>query len=198
MKISPNIRRRALGLVAACALVLPGLALAQAAGEPVIVTLETNQGNIVLELDAVAAPKSTANFVQYVKDGYYDGTIFHRVIAGFMIQGGGFARDLSRKQTRAPIAPESRNGLKNVRGAIAMARTSDPNSATAQFFIDVVDNAQLDYPSFDGTGYTVFGKVIEGMDAVDRIRAIPTASRGMEFQNLPTEAAVITHAKLGR
>jgi peptidyl-prolyl cis-trans isomerase A (cyclophilin A) len=207
-----NLMRRFLLLASFGLLAAPGALLAQAApasatppaaavtaaASPVIVSLETTQGPIVLELDPGAAPRSVANFVQYVKDGYYDGTIFHRVISTFMIQGGGFTKDQVRKATRAPIPPESRNGLKNVRGAIAMARTNDPNSATSQFFINVVDNPNLDFPSFDGTGYTVFGKVVEGMETVDRIRNLPTVSHGMEFANLPTEAAVISHAKIGK
>jgi len=165
---------------------------------PVLVTLETTAGSIVLELDANAAPATVANFVQYVKEGFYDGTIFHRVIPSFMIQGGGYDKGLARKSTHAPIAAESRNGLHNVRGSIAMARTSDPNSATAQFFINVVDNAMLDYPSRDGTGYTVFGHVVSGMEAVDRIRDLPTVARSPEFANLPENLPVIVHARLGK
>jgi peptidyl-prolyl cis-trans isomerase A (cyclophilin A) len=139
------------------------------------VALETSQGRIVLELRPDKAPRSVTNFLQYVNDGFYDGTIFHRVINTFMIQGGGFTPAMVEKPTRPPIAIESNNGLKNVRGALAMARTADPNSATAQFYINVVDNAFLDYPGRDGAGYTVFGSVVEGMDVVDRIRAVPTA-----------------------
>jgi len=139
------------------------------------VKLATTQGDIVLELDAAKAPKTVENFVQYVKAGHYNGTVFHRVIDNFMIQGGGMTADLKQKPTRAPIPLESKNGLNNVRGSVAMARTSDPNSATAQFFISVKDNAFLDAAnSPDGNGYAVFGKVVSGMDVVDKIRAVPT------------------------
>jgi peptidyl-prolyl cis-trans isomerase A (cyclophilin A) len=164
----------------------------------VIVTLDTSDGRIVLELNGDAAPNTVKNFVSYVKDGYYNQTIFHRVISGFMIQGGGFTGGLQHKDTRAPIAPESKNGLHNLRGSIAMARTSDPNSATAQFFINVADNAFLDYPSRDGTGYTVFGKVIDGMDVVDKIGAEHTHPQGYEFQNLPDQAVFIKQAHIGK
>jgi cyclophilin family peptidyl-prolyl cis-trans isomerase len=165
--------------------------------EPVVVTLETSAGPIVLELDAQAAPHTVANFVQYVKDGFYVGTIFHRVIAGFMIQGGGFTAGMVQKSTRPPIAIESNNGLKNVRGTISMARTMDPNSATAQFFINVVDNPALDYPGRDNAGYTVFGHVLEGMDVVDKIRMAPTTVKG-GMPDVPVTAVVITKARLGR
>jgi peptidyl-prolyl cis-trans isomerase A (cyclophilin A) len=170
---------------------------ATAAVPPVRVALETSQGRIVIELNADKAPKTVANFVQYVKDGYYDGTIFHRVIDRFMIQGGGFTEGMIQKPNRAPIAPESTNGLKNVRGTLAMARTSDPNSATSQFFINVVDNPRLDYPSFDGVGYTVFGNVVEGMDVVDKIRAVPTGHRDA-FENVPLTPVVIKTARIAK
>jgi len=172
-------------------------AAAPAAATPTRVVLETSAGRIVIELQADKAPKTVANFVQYVQDGYYDGTIFHRVIDRFMIQGGGFTEGMIQKPTRAPIPPESSNGLKNVRGAVAMARTSDPNSATSQFFIDVVDNQRLDYPSFDGTGYTVFGNVVEGMDVVDKIRAVPTGHRDA-FENVPLTPVVIKTARIAK
>ena len=160
------------------------------------VTLETNQGRIVVELDSVKAPKSVENFLGYVKSGHYNGTIFHRVIGNFMIQGGGFTPDLAQKPTKAPIPLESRNGLSNVRGTLAMARTSDPNSATAQFFINVVDNAFLDAArSPDGNGYAVFGKVIAGMDVVDKIRQTPTGTKG-PFRDVPVQAVVIQHASV--
>ena len=136
------------------------------------VELKTNQGTIVIELAADKAPKTAENFLQYTKDGFYNGTIFHRVIDGFMIQGGGFEAGMKEKPTRAPIQNEAKNGLKNVVGSIAMARTSDPNSATAQFFINVSDNKGLDYPSPDGFGYAVFGKVISGMDVVLKIEKV--------------------------
>jgi peptidyl-prolyl cis-trans isomerase A (cyclophilin A) len=140
------------------------------------VTLATSEGNIVLQLDAAKAPKTVENFVQYVKAGHYNGTVFHRVISNFMIQGGGMSADMKEKPTRPPIALEARNGLENQRGTVAMARTSDPNSATAQFFINVKDNDFLNAArAQDGNGYAVFGKVISGMDVVDKIRAVPTA-----------------------
>jgi peptidyl-prolyl cis-trans isomerase A (cyclophilin A) len=162
-----------------------------AATAPTRVALETSQGRIVLELRADKAPKTVANFLQYVNDGFYDGTIFHRVISGFMIQGGGFTEAMIQKPTRAPIPIESNNGLKNVRGALAMARTGDPNSATAQFFINVVDNAFLDYPGRDGFGYAVFGKVVEGMDVVDKIRAVRTGP-----QDVPVTTVTIKTARV--
>ncbi len=159
------------------------------------VTLETTDGNIVLELSADKAPKTVANFLAYVKSGFYDGTIFHRVIDGFMIQGGGYTPDLNQKPTSAPIPLESQNGLKNDRGTIAMARTSVPDSATSQFFINVANNERLNYPSFDGHGYAVFGRVVEGMDVVDKIRAAATTASG-PFQNLPVKPIVIKSAKI--
>jgi len=155
------------------------------------VTLETNYGNIVLELDAKKAPGTVANFLQYAREGFYDGTIFHRVIGDFMIQGGGFTEDFNQKPTRPPIANEAINGLKNNRGSIAMARTSDPQSATAQFFINVKDNPSLDYPGRDGFGYAVFGTVVEGMDVVDRIRQAPTGVGGPSMRDVPKEPVII-------
>ncbi len=159
------------------------------------ITLETSKGNIEIELDAEKAPISTANFVNYAKKGHYEGTIFHRVIPGFMIQGGGFDAEMTQKGTDAPIANESKNGLKNARGTIAMARTNVPDSATSQFFINVKDNANLDYPSFDGYGYAVFGKVTAGMDVVDAIVGVPTTSKG-PHQNVPAEPILIKSAKV--
>jgi len=150
------------------------------------VLLKTNMGDIVIELYPDKAPKSVENFLTYVKSGFYDDTIFHRVIAGFMIQGGGFTKDLTQKKTRAPIAIESKNGLSNLRGTLAMARTGDPNSATAQFFINTVDNARLDYVSDANPGYAVFGKVIGGLDVVDKIRAVPTGAQGPFRSDVPT------------
>ncbi len=156
------------------------------------VRLATSAGDIVVELDASAAPKTVANFVQYVKSGHYNNTVFHRVIAEFMIQGGGMTPDLKEKPTRPPIELESKTGLSNVRGSIAMARTGDPNSATSQFFINVVDNERLDQPrARDGNGYAVFGKVVEGMDVVDKIRAVPTGAR-----DVPLQPVVIRRATL--
>jgi peptidyl-prolyl cis-trans isomerase A (cyclophilin A) len=155
------------------------------------VKMATSMGDIVLQLDAAKAPKSVENFLQYVKDGHYDGTVFHRVIDGFMIQGGGFTPDMNQKPTRAPIPLESRNGLTNVRGTVAMARTMDPNSATAQFFINLKDNAFLDAAnSRDGNGYAVFGRVVAGMDVVDKIKSVPTTSKGMH-QNVPAAPVLI-------
>jgi peptidyl-prolyl cis-trans isomerase A (cyclophilin A) len=160
------------------------------------VKLSTSLGDIVVELDREKAPKTVDNFLQYVKAGHYDGTIFHRVIETFMIQGGGMKADMSEKATRAPIPLESRNGLSNVRGTIAMARTSDPNSATAQFFINVVDNGRLDQANArDGNGYAVFGKVVAGMDVVDKIKAVPVADKA-GHQNVPTAPVIIKKASL--
>ena len=172
------------------ALALPLAAAAQT------VKLATSMGDIVIQLDAAKAPKTVDNFVQYVKAGHYDGTVFHRVIENFMIQGGGMTADLKEKPTRPPIPLESRNGLSNVRGSVAMARTADPNSATAQFFINVKDNAFLDAANArDGNGYAVFGKVVSGMDVVDKIRAVPTASKG-PYQDVPVKPVTIDKAIL--
>jgi peptidyl-prolyl cis-trans isomerase A (cyclophilin A) len=184
-----NIRRFGQALLAA-ALAL-GVHIAAQAQK---VKLATSAGDIVVELDAAKAPKSVANFLEYVKAGHYDGTVFHRVIPNFMIQGGGMTPDMKEKTTRAPIPLESGNGLDNVRGSIAMARTMDPNSATAQFFINVTDNGFLNKAqSRDGNGYAVFGKVVAGMDVVDKIRAVPTGNKGMH-QNVPIEPVVINKA----
>jgi peptidyl-prolyl cis-trans isomerase A (cyclophilin A) len=160
------------------------------------VRLQTTEGDIVLELEREKAPKTVENFLQYVKGGHYDGTIFHRVIETFMIQGGGMKPDMGEKPTRAPIPLESRNGLSNVRGSVAMARTMVPDSATAQFFINVVDNAFLDQPnSRDGNGYAVFGKVVSGMDVVDKIRRVPVQTKGMH-QNVPVNPVIIKRASV--
>ncbi|UHJ63835.1 peptidylprolyl isomerase [Melaminivora jejuensis] len=159
------------------------------------VRLTTSLGAIVLQLDAARAPQTVANFLQYAKDGHYDGTIFHRVIDGFMIQGGGFTPEMQQKPTRAPIKLEAANGLKNDRYTVAMARTGNPDSATAQFFINVADNAMLNAPNPDGHGYAVFGRVVEGKDVVDKIRAVATGNRGMH-QNVPTTPVVIESAKV--
>ncbi len=178
-------------LLAASLLVLTAL---PAAAQKV--RLSTTAGDIVLELDAEKAPKTVDNFLQYVKAKHYDGLIFHRVIDGFMIQGGGYKPDMSEKPTRSPIPLESRNGLQNLRGSVAMARTAAPNSATAQFFINVADNARLDQPNArDGEGYAVFGKVVEGMDVVDQIRALPTEAKG-PHQNMPVTPVIIRKATL--
>jgi len=160
------------------------------------VKLATSLGDIVVEVDAAKAPKSAANFLQYVKDGHYNGTVFHRVIPDFMIQGGGMTPDLKEKPTRAPIPLEARNGLDNTRGTVAMARTMDPNSATSQFFINVKDNAFLNAAqSRDGNGYAVFGKVVSGMDVVDKIRAVQTGSKG-PYQDVPVQPVIIKQATL--
>jgi peptidyl-prolyl cis-trans isomerase A (cyclophilin A) len=172
-----------------------GLALTATASAQKV-RLSTSQGDIVLQLDADKAPKTVENFVQYVKAGHYNGTVFHRVINNFMIQGGGFTADMKEKPTRAPIPLEAKNGLSNQRGTLAMARTSVPNSATAQFFINVNDNLFLDAAnSRDGNGYAVFGRVIEGMEVVDKIKDLPTGSKS-GFQDVPTSAIVINKATL--
>ncbi|MCW5637044.1 MAG: peptidyl-prolyl cis-trans isomerase [Rubrivivax sp.] len=188
----PLIRALAFAALAAALAASP----ASAAWAQQKVRLATSEGDIVLELDAAKAPKTVANFVGYVKAGHYDGTIFHRVIPGFMIQGGGMNPDMSEKKTLSPIPLESRNGLSNVRGTVAMARTMDPNSATAQFFINVVDNAFLDQPQArDGHGYAVFGKVVSGMEVVDKIRLVPTQNAG-PHQNVPVKPVTIRKATL--
>ncbi len=157
------------------------------------VDIRTSAGTIRLELYPAKAPKTVENFLQYVREGHYNGTIFHRVIPGFMIQGGGMTPNLAQKSTRPPVPIESKNGLKNEVGTVAMARTSDPNSATAQFFINVGKNDFLNYPGQDGHGYTVFGKVVEGMDVVQKIVAVPTGNQGMH-QNVPRTAVLIESA----
>ena len=161
------------------------------------VTFETSHGSFVLELDRDSTPETVANFLTYVRDGFYEGTIFHRVIAGFMIQGGGFTPEFQQSQTRAPIRNEADRGGKNDRGSIAMARTSDPHSATAQFFINAVDNDFLNHRGRtpQGWGYVVFGRVVEGMDTVDRIAALETGSRG-SFQDVPRETVVIQKTRI--
>lgn len=170
--------------------VLFALAATAAAAAPVQVLMKTNKGDILLALDADKAPKTVENFLRYVDEGFYDGTVFHRVIEGFMIQGGGYTVDMKKKPTHDPIPNEADNGLKNRRGTIAMARTSDPNSATAQFFINHVNNPNLDHPGHDGWGYAVFGKVIDGMEVVDTIATVPTGRHG-PMRNVPREPVVI-------
>ncbi len=166
------------------------VASAVAAGRNPKVLMETSQGKITIELFKKEAPLSVKNFLNYVKGGFYNGTVFHRVMPGFMIQGGGFTVEMMQKSTSRPIPNEASNGLKNDRGTIAMARTSDPDSATSQFFINLVDNNGLNRPQPDGFGYAVFGKVIEGMDVVDKIAAVKTGvRRGM--QDVPVEPIVI-------
>jgi peptidyl-prolyl cis-trans isomerase B (cyclophilin B) len=162
-----------------------------------MVKLNTNHGTIVLELDAAKAPNTVANFLEYAKDGFYNGTIFHRVINGFMIQGGGMEPGMAEKQTRAPIQNEANNGLTNTRGTIAMARTPDPHSATAQFFINVADNDFLNFRAEtpDGWGYCVFGKVTDGIDVVDKIKGVDTGNKGYH-QDVPVEDVVIESVEL--
>ncbi|MDR0776494.1 MAG: peptidyl-prolyl cis-trans isomerase [Azonexus sp.] len=162
-----------------------------------MIKLTTNHGVINLELNADKAPQTVANFISYVDSGHYDGTIFHRVIKDFMIQGGGMEPGMTQKDTQAPIKNEAANGLKNTRGSIAMARTGDPHSATAQFFINTVDNDFLDFtaPSGQGWGYCVFGEVVEGMDVVDKIRGVKTGSKGFH-QDVPAEDVIIEKAEI--
>ena len=159
------------------------------------VKFTTNHGDFVVELDPAKAPKTVENFLQYVNDKHYDGTVFHRVIDGFMVQGGGFTADMQQKPTRAPIPLEAKNGLKNDRYTIAMARTGNPNSATSQFFINVANNDMLNAPQPDGHGYAVFGKVVQGQNVIDKIRTVSTGNRGMH-QNVPNSAVTITSASV--
>lgn len=161
------------------------------------VLFKTSLGEFTVEVYPNKAPKTVDNFLRYVKDKHYDGTVFHRVMDGFMVQGGGFTADMKQKPTRAPVALEAMNGLKNEIGTIAMARTSDPNSATSQFFINVVNNPGLNAPQPDGYGYTVFGKVVAGMDVVDKIRAVPVGNQGM-FQNVPRTPITIVSVNLSK
>jgi len=181
--------------LAAGALLLASTALA--ADPAPRVKLSTSAGDIVIELAPDKAPKTVKNFLQYVNDKHYDGTVFHRVIDGFMIQGGGFTPDMAQKPTRDPVALEADNGLKNDRYTIAMARTSNPNSATSQFFINVKDNDMLNAPKPDGYGYTVFGKVVAGQDVVDKIKAVPTGNKG-GMQNVPLQPVIIQSASVAK
>jgi cyclophilin family peptidyl-prolyl cis-trans isomerase len=160
-----------------------------------MVTLETTKGNVVIEVNEQAAPVTSANFLRYVQEGFYNGTIFHRVIPGFMIQGGGFTADMQQKTTHKPIVNEAANGLKNVRGTIAMARIDDPNSATAQFFINLVNNDFLNYSGPRNPGYAVFGKVVKGMDVVDAIAQVKTSTKN-QFIDVPVETVSIKSAKI--
>jgi peptidyl-prolyl cis-trans isomerase A (cyclophilin A) len=171
----------------------PAASASPAAPSGPIVELATSLGRIRLVLDKTKAPLSVDNFLKYVRAGHYDGTLFHRVIPGFMIQGGGYDPDMSERPTRPPIRNEAKNGLRNVRGSIAMARTNDPNSATAQFFINVKDNPALDF-GIRGAGYAVFGQVVEGLDVVDKIVAVPTRMKG-DHQNVPSTPVVIQSAR---
>jgi peptidyl-prolyl cis-trans isomerase B (cyclophilin B) len=162
-----------------------------------VVEVATNHGTFVIQLDPAKAPKSVENFLAYVDGKHYDGTIFHRVISTFMIQGGGYDQQLEKKPTRAPITNEADNGLKNKRGTVAMARTSDPHSATAQWFVNVVDNAFLDHSAKEGPGwgYAVFGKVTEGMDVVDKIKGVKTGASGPFSKDAPEDLVIIKHVR---
>jgi cyclophilin family peptidyl-prolyl cis-trans isomerase len=182
-----------------------GLTMSAQAGPKVVIS--TSEGEITLELNEEKAPKTVANFLSYVKDGFFDSTVFHRVIKGFMIQGGGFALEesgeIKQKPTKAPVENEAKNGLKNAKGTIAMARTSDPHSATAQFFINHGDNSNLDYPSFDGWGYAVFGNVTEGMDVVEKIantstgmKTLTTKGGKAPMKDVPEKNIVIKSIKV--
>lgn len=189
-------RRILLAGLSAAALALSALpSMAQQAQKAERVQFVTSQGKFTVEVYPDAAPKTVANFMEYVKSGFYTGTIFHRVINGFMVQGGGFDREMKQKPTRAPIPLEAQNGLKNKAGTVAMARTGDPNSATAQFFVNVVDNPNLDYPQPDGNGYAVFGKVVDGMDTIEKIKNAPTTAYG-PMRNVPATPIVIESASV--
>ena len=193
MALNTPVLARRLLLAISCSLVLGGTSLAQSPAAAPRVKLATSMGDIVIELAPEKAPKTAANFLQYVKDKHYDGTVFHRVIDGFMIQGGGFTTELSQKPTREPIPLEASNGLKNDSYTIAMARTGNPNSATSQFFINVKNNDSLNAPNPDGYGYTVFGKVVAGKDVVDKIRVVATGNKN-GMQNVPIVPVVIQSA----
>lgn len=183
-----NLKKSLITLAAGCL-------LAATANAAPTVEMDTSLGKITVELNSEKAPKSVANFMQYAKDGFYNGTIFHRVIPGFMVQGGGFDEKMSQKPTRPTIENEAKNGLKNARGTLAMARKPDPHSASAQFFINHNDNDALDYPSRDGWGYAVFGKVTKGMDVVDKIAQVPAGNNGMH-QNVPLTPVIIKTVKI--
>jgi peptidyl-prolyl cis-trans isomerase A (cyclophilin A)/peptidyl-prolyl cis-trans isomerase B (cyclophilin B) len=182
-------------LLLACSAMFAVTCSAQAADAAPRVLLKTNMGNIVFELYPEQAPKTVENFLSYVKSGYYKGTIFHRVIDGFMIQGGGFDKNMKPKSPKKPIENEAKNGLKNERYTVAMARSGAPHSATSQFFINVNDNTGLDYPGQDGWGYCVFGKVVDGADVVDKIAKVPVGSQGM-YDDVPNEPVIIQSASV--
>lgn len=203
---TPSMKRRALGLACAAMLALPILSPSQAIASSTFsqgttmsanpkVKLQTNHGEMLIELNAEKAPKTVENFLAYVKDGFFDGTIFHRVINNFMIQGGGFEAGMKQKDTRDPVENEANNGLRNDRYTLAMARTSDPHSATAQFFINVSDNEFLNHtaPTTNGWGYAVFGQVIEGTEVVDKIKTVKTGTKGFH-QDVPVEDVIIEKA----
>jgi cyclophilin family peptidyl-prolyl cis-trans isomerase len=195
MQESKSYLAKFMSLFAGVALSGAVLAAAPASTTTPQVSLKTSEGEIVLELNQEKAPKTVANFLAYVKSGHYKGTIFHRVIDGFMIQAGGYTVDLKGKPTKPPVVSESQNGLKNETYTVAMARTGNPNSATAQFFINVVNNENLDYPGQDGFGYTVFGKVVKGQEVVDKIKGVLVDDKGI-FQNIPIKPIVITSATI--
>ncbi len=185
------------GLGALCRIFLgvaAAIALSSAQAQTKVL-FQTNAGEFTVELDAEKAPKTVDNYLHYVRDKHYDGTIFHRVIDGFMVQAGGFNAAMIQKPTRPPIVLEANNGLRNERGTIAMARTNIPNSATSQFFINVVDNDNLNAPKPDGFGYAVFGKVVSGMDVIDKIRLVPVGNRS-GMQNVPLQNVTITSASI--
>ncbi len=190
VQLAKQARRAFIGLVVAGMWGLP--AYAQAATS---VQFQTSAGDFVIELNAEKAPKTVENFLQYVNDKHYEGTIFHRVIDGFMVQGGGFTSAMAQKPTRGPIPLEASNGLRNDRGTIAMARSGNPNSATSQFFINVVDNAGLNAPQPDGFGYAVFGKVSSGMETIDKIRTLPTGNKA-GMQNVPLTPITINAVRI--
>ena len=190
-----HILSRRTALILVSSLSLAGAGWAQQAAPRV--KLATSAGDIVVELAPDKAPRTVENFLQYVRDKHYDGTVFHRVIDGFMIQGGGFTPELKQKPTRAPVPLEASNGLKNDKYTIAMARTANPNSATSQFFINVKDNAMLNAPNPDGHGYTVFGKVVAGTEVVDKIRAVRTGNKG-GMQDVPLESVTIQSATVAK
>jgi len=189
-KLAKQARRALIGLAMAGAWCL--CAHAQAAPS---VQFQTSAGDFVIELNAEKAPKTVENFLQYVNDKHYEGTVFHRVIDGFMVQGGGFNAGMAQKPTRGPIALEAANGLRNDRGTIAMARSGNPNSATAQFFVNVVDNPGLNAPQPDGFGYAVFGRVSSGMETIDKIRALPTGNKS-GMQNVPLTPITINSVRI--
>jgi peptidyl-prolyl cis-trans isomerase A (cyclophilin A) len=189
-----TLSKRKLLQAALCISLAGTIATANAQKAPQV-RFKTSAGDFVVEVYPDKAPKTVENFLQYVKDKQYNGTVFHRVIPGFMIQGGGFTADMVQKTTRGPIPLEARNGLKNDRGTIAMARTGAPDSATAQFFINVVDNDNLNAPKPDGNGYAVFGKVVQGLEVIDKIKATPTGNKGM-YQDVPLTPIIINSATL--
>jgi peptidyl-prolyl cis-trans isomerase A (cyclophilin A) len=190
-----STKRAALSLFVGATMALAAQSAFAQASKPPQVSMKTSMGEIVIELYPDKAPKTVENFLGYVKDGFYTGTIFHRVINNFMIQGGGMTRDLQQKRTNPPIKIESQNGLKNKAGWVSMARTSQPDSATSQFFISTVDNPDLDFPAPDGHGYTVFGKVIKGIEVVNKIRAVPTIRTGA-MGDVPVDPILIDSVTL--